>query len=105
MKTWQQKIKYATWWYGQWRNANGISGNAASDWQWAYDALTSFPLVSWAGAVHFKTNQRITDPNGHCQIVTSGGARGVQMPVWNQDGGVTVDGAVAWLDMGVAAPW
>lgn len=105
MKTKQQKIKYIAWWYSQWREANGVPGDANSDWAWASAAFTDFPVVAWAPGQVRVRNERLTDNNGRCQIVTAGGLSGAQVPVWNRNGGVTTDGTVAWLDMGTAAPW
>ncbi len=101
-----QKIRWIANWLTQWQAQSGLPlPGDESAWQWAYTAFHTFPVVGWGPGLAYKHNQRYTDSNGHCQIVTSPGTSGPEMPVWNQAGGMTTDGGAQWIDMGIAAPW
>jgi hypothetical protein len=59
-------------------------------------------IAAWQAAHTYATNATILDPAGHIQKVTGGGggASGSSIPVFNDSGGTTTDGALTWTDQG-----
>ncbi len=68
-------------------------------------ALIAFnPGVAWAADTAFAVGQFITDANSNLQQVqTAGTTGGTQPAAWNTTyGGVTTDGGVPWINIGLA---
>lgn len=60
---------------------------------------------TWTPSAVFATNALLLDPAGHIQKATTGGATGATIPVFDDAGGTTTDGAtIVWADQGYNTP-
>jgi hypothetical protein len=72
-----------------------------------YTARSEFTYTwpAWKPSNLYGVNQRVLDPSGNAQEVTTAGTSGTTAPVWNETlGGTTTDGSVVWTCKGSYLP-
>jgi uncharacterized Zn-binding protein involved in type VI secretion len=65
----------------------------------------TYAWPAWKPSTLYAINERILDPSGNAQEVTTAGTSGTKAPAWNETlGGTTSDGSVVWTCKGSYLP-